>query len=312
MATRLQFKKSLAFKMKLKATYLRSIAARKNPGIEMRPFIVTGPPRSGTSLMTALLARKTNVLVANEPVVVGDPLLAMGKPERLLKGYMVGMARKAVQEGRFTTKVDPDQSDRATTDTANRGALRSDVTIELDRNQPLCTGIKHPVSFMEFLEELVTGWNDLKVIAIVRQPGPTIRSWRETTYGWQPGLDGPNEGLQRRMYREIPQTDNALARRAHLWTLMVERAETWAAKRPDQVLMFRYEELLEHPGPIMRRLYEHIRAPQPDVAIDVSDVSPQNRPAYKGFTDEEAEIIESICGEADRRTRETCRLIPAG
>lgn len=308
MATRLQFKRSLAIKMKIKSAQLRHIAARRDPGIEMRPFIVTGPPRSGTSLMTALLTRKTNVLVANEPVVVGDPLLAMGQPARLLKGYMVNMARKAVHEGTFTTKVDPDEVDRATTDTANRGALRSDITIELDRSLPLCTGIKHPVSFMEFLEELVTGWDQLQVIAIVRQPGPTIRSWRETTYGWQPGLDGPKEGLWRRMYGEIPRTDNPLARRAHLWKLMVDRAAHWARQRPQQVLFFRYEELLERPTEVMQRLFEHIRAPHPEAPIDVSDVQPQNRPAYKGFTDEEAAVIESICGETDRATREAFRL----
>jgi len=310
MATRLQFKRSLAIKMKLKSAHLRLVKARQNPGIEMRPFIVTGPPRSGTSLMTALLARKPNVLVANEPVVVGDPLLAMGQPARLLRGYMVGMAQKAVHEGKFTTKVDPDEVDRATTDTANKGALRSDITIELDRSRPLCTGVKHPVSFMEFLEELVTGWDHLQVIAIVRQPGPTIRSWRETTYGWQPGLDGPNEGLQRRMYAQIPPTDNPLARRAHLWTLMVERAAHWARERPHQVLFFRYEELLERPADVMRRLYEHIRAPEAGTPIDVSDVSPQNRPAYRGFSEEEAALIESICGETDRRTREAFRLFP--
>lgn len=289
--------------MRLRALWLREIESKRHPGIEIKPFILTGPPRSGTSLLTALLTRKGNVLVANEPVVLGDPLLARGDPARLLRGYMISLARQAVRHGTMSTKVDRKDPSRPTTDTAHRGSIRRNVPVTIDRARPLCVGVKHPISFMEFLRELVEGWPQLKVIVLAREPVHTIRSWRETTYGWQPGLDDPSQGLWRRMYAEIPAGESPLARRAHLWKLLVERGEKYAASHPSQVTLLRYESLLADPAATLRRLFEHIGADRPADPIDVSDVRPQQHASYKGFTEEEVQMIRSICGETDQRTR---------
>lgn len=307
----LLFKRSIWIKMAIKAFLLRNISARKNPGIEMKPFIVTGPPRSGTSLLSALLARKTNVLVANEPVVVSDPCMEMGAPARLLRGYMVEMARKAVFEGKMSTKVDPTRTERPTTDTAHVGAVRSDVPVTIDRSLPLAVGVKHPISFMEFLEELTGGWPELKVIIIARDPIASIRSWRETSYGWQPALDDPKAGLWRRMYGQIPSCQTPLERRAHLWNLLIDRAEEVAGRYPSQVRMLRYEELVEKPAEVVSALYEHIGAPDAATPIDVRDVKPQSRPNFKGFTEDEVAMLKRVCGDRDERSRKA-RLAPAG
>jgi hypothetical protein len=300
---RLKFRPSLILKMRLRALWLRAVEAKRSPGIEISPFILTGPPRSGTSLLTALLTRKGNVLVANEPVVVGDPLLARGDPAQLLRGYINSIARQAVQRGTMSTKVDRKDPSRPTTDTAHHGSKRRNVPVTIDRSRPLCVGVKHPISFMEFLRELVEGWPQLKVIVLVRDPVLTIRSWRETTYGWQPGLDDSSKGLWRRMYAEIPAEAPPLAKRAHLWKLLVQRGETYAASHPSQVMLLRYESLLADPAVTMRSLFAHIGAARPDDPIDVSDVRPQQHASYKGFTDEEVRMIQDICGETDHRTR---------
>lgn len=300
---KLQFRSSLVLKMRLKALWLRSIESGRDPGVAIKPFILTGPPRSGTSLLSALLTRKRNVVVVNEPVVVGDPLLARGQPAKLLRGYMNSIARQIATRGTVPTKVDQKDPSRPTTDTAHRGSVRRNVHIDFDRALPLCVGVKHPISFMEFLGELVEGWPELKVIVLSRDPVHTIRSWRETSYGWQPGLDNPREGLWRRIYGQVPADANPLARRAYLWKILVERGEKYAASHPSQVLMQRYEELLADPAAIMARLFAHIGAAHPDEPIDVSDVRPQERATYKGFTDEEVQMIQSICGQVDRRTR---------
>jgi len=300
---RLKFRSSLVLKMRLRALWLRAIESRRHPGIEIKPFILSGPPRSGTSLLTALLTRKPNVLVANEPVVVGDPLLARGDPARLLRGYINSIARQAVQRGTMPTKVDRKDPSRPTTDTAHHGSRRRNLPVQIDRDQPLCIGVKHPISFMEFLRELVEGWPQLKVIVLVRDPVLTIRSWRETTYGWQPGLDDPSKGLWRRMYADVPAADSPLARRAHLWNLLVQRGEKYAASHSSQVTLLRYESLLADPAATMRSLFAHIGAARPDDPIDLSDVHPQQHASYKGFTEDEVRMIQSICGETDRRTR---------
>lgn len=289
--------------MRLKAFWLRAIESGRNPGIPIKPFILTGPPRSGTSLLSALLTRKSNVVVVNEPVVVGDPFMARGQPARLLCGYMNSIARQIVTKGTMPTKVDQKDPSRPTTDTAHHGAVRRNVPVNIDRALSLCVGVKHPISFMEFLGELVADWPELKVIVLMRDPVLTIRSWRETTYGWQPGLDDPTKGLWRRIYGQVPRDTSPLEKRAHLWKLLVERGEQFASSHPQQVMLQRYEGLLADPAGAMARLFEHIDAAKPGEPIDVADVRPQQHTTYKGFSDEEVAMIQRICGEADQRTR---------
>ncbi|MFG0328595.1 MAG: sulfotransferase [Phycisphaerales bacterium] len=302
MVSRLQFKRSLVLKMKLRAAWLRAVEARRRPGVEVHPFIVTGPPRSGTSLLNALLMRKSNVLVVNEPVVVSDPLLAQGAPARLVQGYVNTVARQAVRDGTLTTKVDPSSPGRPTTDTWNVGAARDEVTIEIDRSQPLCVGVKHPVSFMEFLDELLAGWSRLRAIIIVRDPWSTLRSWRETGFGWQPQIDDPSSGPWRKLYDLIPAVGDPLERRAHLWKILVERGVEQAQRRPGQALFLRYEELLERPDQVMVRLYRHIGAINPERPVDTSDVRPQARAEYRGLSETEVSMIRRICGDLDTAT----------
>lgn len=299
---RLQFKATLVLKMRLKAAWLRAVETRRDAGVEVRPFILTGPPRSGTSLLSALLSRKDNVLVSNEPVVLGDPLLARGDAPALVRGYANAVARQAVKHGTMSTKVDPNDLSKPTTDTAAKGAVRRDVSVDIDRNSPLCVGVKHPISFMEFLDELVDGWPELKVIVLARDPVPTIKSWRETTYGWQPALDDRKAGLWRRMYADVPKCDTPLERRAHLWRLLVERGLAKAQAKPGQVKFVRYEWLLDDAARVMRELFEHIGAPDAAGPIDVSDVRPQQRTAYKGFSEDEIAMIQGICGAVDARS----------
>ncbi len=306
---RRQFKlrPSFVWKFRLKAAQHRWLHSMSKCGeAEVRPFLVTGPARSGTSLLTALLTRKPNVLVVNEPVVVSDLTFVEYDPARLLKGYVGYTAHRAITTGRLKTKVDPDSPDKPTTDTANRGYARNDVPVEVDASKPLAIGIKHPQTFMEFLDEIWDGWPELKVICAIRDPGPTIRSWRETGFGWDPQIDDPSQGIWRRYYEQIPaDVTDPLVKRAHVWRIQVERACAWAKERPEQFLISRYENVVANPALAMAKLFHHVEAADPDDPMDVSDVQPQGRAEYRGFTDEEAQMIESICGESNSRAKST-------
>jgi len=285
-----------ALKVKASSFWYREIESRRPPKTPLRPFAVTGPPRSGTSLMAAVLSRKpVNVAVINEPLVLHEKLLVTGKPATLVRGYCNATARQAIKTGTIINKVDPKSQDKLTTDTWNVGSVRRPVPIKIDTNKPICIGVKQPLPFMDFMPALCDGWSDLKMIVMVREPGPTIRSWRETTFGWQPALDNPNEGQYLPVYDRVPKCDHPLERRAHAWRLIVEDAVKEAEKRPAQILIVRYEQLLESPQSTIAKIYQYIGADTPDEQIDVSDVKPQKREQYKGFTEEEKEMIEKIC-----------------
>ena len=299
-----KLKPALVWRFRAKAAWHRWLSIHGKVGVEVRPFIVTGPARSGTSLLTALLTRKPNVLVVNEPVVVSDLTFAEYDVAKLLRGYFNATARRAVTKGRLKTKVDPDSPDQPTTDTANMGYARNDVPVSVDPARPLALGVKHPQTFMEYLEEICDGWPELKVICAIREPGPTIRSWRETGFGWDPQLDDKTLGIWRRHYDLIPaDVTDPLEKRAHLWRIQVERAHAFAAARPEQVLIARYEELVRDPAAALARMFTHVGADSPTEPIDVSDVKVQERPSYRGFTEAEAELIERVCAAADALTR---------
>ncbi len=293
-----KLKQKQVWRFRIKAFRHRWLSLMNQPKFTVRPFIVTGPPRSGTSLLTALLTRKPNVLVVNEPVVVSDLTFAEYDPVKLLKGYYNYTANRAVHKGLLRTKVDPNSPNQSTTDTANRGYARNDVPVTVDASRPLAIGVKHPQSFMEFLEPICEGWPELKVICAIREPGPTIRSWRETGFGWDPQIDDKTKGIWRRYYELIPnEVTDPLEKRAIVWRILAERAQQFATNRPNQVMISRYEELVRNPTEMLTKMFRHIGADQPEECVDVSDVKVQDRPNYRGFTEEEAALIERVCGD---------------
>ena len=296
------------WRFRIKAFRHRWLSLMNKPGFTVQPFIVTGPPRSGTSLLTALLTRKPNVLVVNEPVVVSDLTFVDYDPVKLLKGYYNYTANRAVGKGLLKTKVDPDSPDKSTTDTAARGYSRNDIPVCVDKSRPVVIGVKHPQTFMEFLQPICEGWPELKVICAMREPGPTIRSWRETGFGWDPQIDDKTKGIWRRYYELIPKDiSDPLEKRAHVWRILAKRAQRFARERSEQVMISRYEELVRNPTESLARLFRHIGADQPDEAVDVSDVRVQDRPNYRGFTKEEGEMIERVCGESAEAVLRHCQ-----
>jgi hypothetical protein len=87
-----------------------------------------------------------------------------------------------------------------------------------------------------------------------------------------------------------------------LWRLLVERGLAKDRAKPGQVKFVRYEWLLDDATGVMRELFEHIGAPDAGGPMDVSDVRPQARTAYKGFSGDEAAMIQRVCGGVDGRS----------
>lgn len=293
---------AFVWKFRIKAFRHRWLSTLRKPGIDVQPFLVTGPPRSGTSLLTALLTRKPNVLVVNEPIVVSDLTFVEYDPAELLKGYFNHTARRAVTRGLLKTKVDPDHPHHSTTDTANRGYARNDVPVRIDPTRPLAIGVKHPQTFMEFMQEICDAWPELRIVCAVRDPGPTIRSWRETRFGWDPQIDDPSQGIWRRYYELIPiEVTDPLEKRAHVWRILAERSLEFSEKYPGRVMISRYEDLVRNPAESLARIFRHIGTDHPEESVDTSDVQHQDRPNYRGFTESEAAMIERICASVNSR-----------
>lgn len=291
---------SSMIRAKVRSWHDGAIGWRRTPAGTIRPFIITGPPRSGTSLMNALLGRKGNVVVVNEPLELMPRVFLKGDSTRKLRGFLNRTARRAVEQGVVVNKVDPKQPDRPTSDTFNQGAQWRAIPIQIDRAQPVCVAAKATMPLLDCLETVCEQWPELQVLIMVREPGPTIRSWKQT-FGWQPGLDRAGAGYQFRIYDKVDRQGDALVRRARLWRALVEEAMRLADQRSQQVRIVRYERLLERPADEMAAIFSHIGAANPQEPIDVSDVRPQQRPGYVGFSEEEADVIREACAATVQR-----------
>lgn len=281
------------------AAWYRHVTLRRGMPKGVRPFILTGPPRSGTSLLAALVSRKPNVIAVNEPRQLWESRLKNSDPNLLLRGCLAAAAQRAIRRGEIVTKTSAEGE--PTTDTFNRGSAVRAVPVHIDPDEPLCAGLKGVLIFMNRLEQFRKGWPELKVVIILRDPAATIRSWRHS-FGWQPQLDDPNAGEKFALHARVPKEGTPFERRAHMWRLLRNEALAQVEAAPEQVRLIRYEDLLNRPRETMIDVFRHIGAERPEDPIDLSDVRPQKRPQYEDFTDEELAAIRRICAESPADT----------
>lgn len=277
------------------AAWYRGVVLRRERDERLRPFIVTGPPRSGTSLLSAVLSRKPNVIVLNEPKQLEGARLTAADPATLLRGCIVSAGHRAVRTGTVINKADPSNPNAPTTDTFNKGSVRCPVPVSLATDKPFAIGAKITMPFIDAMDELCDGWSDLRVIAIIREPLATINSWRNS-FGWQKGLDDPKAAPRFRLHDLVPEDDDPLKRRAYLWKLTVESLFDQARRRPGVVHLMRYENFLGNPAEMTSEAVAHVGCPMPETPIDLSDVRKQTRPKYAKLSDDDVAMISEICG----------------
>jgi len=275
-------------------TFYQFITLKRKPIPNLRPFIVAGPPRSGTSLICTLLNAKPNIIISNEPKQITGKRFELADPTTLLKGFIIQTARTAIRKRKIYNKVDPRNPDKLTADTFNTGAARRYVPININPDQPLAVGAKAPMPLLDNLEDFCNNWPELKAVLIVRDPLRTINSWRHT-FGWQHGLDDPSKGAKLKIYDRVPLSPNPLERRAHLWKITVDQCAHHAQKRPSRVLLIQYEDLIDNPAQVVTNTAKHLGSPAPETPIDTSSVRPQSSPNYKNLNESDIQLITRIC-----------------
>ena len=278
----------------------RLFTLRRGCDLTMRPFVVAGAPRSGTSLFCTLLSEKPNVIAVNEPKQIAGRRLLIADPVVTVRGFLTYTANQAFHRGSIINKVDPESPNQMTTDTWNRGSEYRRIAVDIDTSLAVSVGVKAPVPLFDQLGIFGEAWPGLRSLVLFRDPLRTINSWRQS-FGWQPGLDDPKKGPAFKIYEKVGKQGSALERRARLWKVMAEEALALKQSYSDAILLIRYEEVLADPQGVIARAARHIGAPDPDYEIDVSFVRPQSRPNYKHLDDEEVAMITDICGGAWRK-----------
>src|SRR5437588_10395956 len=142
----------------------------------MRNVLITGPPRSGTTLVCSLLNKLPDVVALHEPMNVWDfaQCRDSGAVADMIKDFCAE-TRKSLQENGYAISkhIAGTIPDNVATDQVNRSGTRlrkrehGRVQIDKSLSQNFTLAIKHPGAFSALLKILV---NHFECFAIVRNP----------------------------------------------------------------------------------------------------------------------------------------------
>jgi hypothetical protein len=275
---------------------------RRTPDVAL----VTGLPRSGTTLTCELLNRLDDVVALDEPMV-GDELAAphapslLGRvrarwahtPERVpnddvcdnIEAFALAMRRSLLSEGTAVSKhVDgqirgtkvPDRRPGSglRTRMAYKGVIRVDKQLAPD----FLLVMKHNSAFAGVVDRLV---RRLPVYAIVRNPLSVLSSWQTVPFPIQRGHANLAERFDPQLARDLEATPDRLDRQFHLLAWFFGR---FRAHLPAHAVI-RYEDIVASGGgalaviaPSADRLHEPLRSRN---AADVYDRDEMNRIAER-------------------------------
>ena len=216
----------------------------------MRNVLITGTPRSGTTLVCSLLNKLPDIVALHEPMNVfefvgrsSDEIVAM--VERFVAG-----SRKSLHEEGFAVskhvsgKVRDNSAAVALKHPDKRVRQTEHGRIQIDKtlSQEFTLAIKHPVAFAALLEILSKRFD---CFAIIRNPLATLASWN--SLGWFPLKDGHSpigEKLDVDLARDLSTKSDPIERQIHVLEWFYDRFRRFL---PEHSLI-KYEDLIASRG----------------------------------------------------------------
>ncbi|MFH0944624.1 MAG: sulfotransferase, partial [Planctomycetota bacterium] len=245
---------------------------RRTPDdLKARNVIVTGLPRSGTSLFSALLNQIENVVCLNE----------ISPTDRCHRFF--GRMRQRIQAGkpiwnRF------DRSGRLTTNTIKSGVETRESVVEIVDDR-FVLAQKYTLPYLNRLEELCDqGW---QIWVVVRDPRFAIQSWRSCPPHFGIAEIFPAGPLLAHISFSSEDRD---VRRTEVWNHYSRRIHACR----DRLQIVRYEDLVEDPRREMGRFSEAYGLKLP--AGFAPALETRNRPgAYADDTHGIKQLVEQSC-----------------
>lgn len=229
----------------------------RNKNLKGCDFLITGIPRSGTSLLCKLLSQQPNWLVLNEPAQVIPQLSS--RPDASGIALLHRQYRQRILLGeQIDNKIRDGQMVEDTAENDERTLYHPEV-----RGRFFRMGSKNTLAYLASLDALQQqGW---PIVAMIRNPLDSLASWSTTFdhlrqaqpellplthanhYGWA--------GWQRAALAEMAGQADPTVRRVLLWRML---ARTLLSQ--PQVLLWRYEDLVANPREHIARLRKQLGA----------------------------------------------------
>ncbi|MBR9919603.1 MAG: hypothetical protein GYB31_02115 [Bacteroidetes bacterium] len=214
----------------------------EGPDLSDRNIILTGVPRSGTTLTCFLLTEIPNSVALNEPVRIGR----LRTKENIIEGIGTFF-----QENRHTLLTEKTAIARATkkgitdnnfADGKGRKTIakKQRVTIDKDLNPDFYLGIKHNATFTILMDELRAIY---PFFAQIRNPIPVLGSWNSLDVPASRGEVRASEWLNTKLHKELEAMDDLYEKQLHILQWYFEQY----TKLPESSII-RYEDLIKTNG----------------------------------------------------------------
>jgi hypothetical protein len=212
--------------------------------------LITGTPRSGTTLTCHLLNKLPDTLALHEPMTIRQ--LAEPKNHedvcRSIKRFCDEQRESIHARGRATSKnVGGSITDNHVGASRSEAGLRQsiaskgEIIIDKQLSQDFMLIIKHPAAFTAVLEGLVKRF---PVYAVVRNPLATLAAWSSVAFRVQRGYASAAERLSPDLKAKLAAIDNNLDRQIYLLGWFHGQYRRYL---PDQSII-RYESVIESGG----------------------------------------------------------------
>jgi len=210
-------------------------------------ILITGTPRSGTTMTCHLLNKLPDTVALHEPMNASD-FKGPGGPIGGVEDFCLGQRQSILERGLAVSKqvggaVPANPVGRGRTEDGLRRRLVSKGEIAIDKPLPadFTLAVKHCGSFTATLDILVTRF---PVYAIVRNPLAVVASWSTVEFAIHRGHIPVAEGLDRDLKAKLAAMDDVLDRQIHILAWFHGRIRRYL---PDEAII-RYESIVETGG----------------------------------------------------------------
>ena len=221
----------------------------------MRNVLITGTPRSGTTLVCSLLNKLPDIVALHEPMNVFDFVGRSDDEIANMVDKFCAESRKSLHEHKFAISKHVGGKVRDNSAAVDRAGKRARQTehgrIEIDKplSHEFTLAIKHPAAFTALIEPLSKRF---ECFAIVRNPLATLASWN--SLDWFPQKDGHlpvGEKLDVDLARALAQKTDVIERQIHILEWFYDRFRRFFQEHA----VIKYETLIASRGQELRKIF---------------------------------------------------------
>jgi hypothetical protein len=224
----------------------------------MRNVLITGTPRSGTTLLCSLLNKLPETVALHEPMNVWDfakcrdagavaDMIETFCAETRTSLHEHGFAMSKHVRGEIPDNVAADQVNRA--GTRLRYTEHGPVIVDKPLSQDFTLVVKHPAAFSALLEALSKRFESY---AIIRNPLATLASWNSLDrFPLKDGHLPIGEKLDVDLARDLANTPDPIERQIHILEWFYDRFRHFLPERA----LIKYEDLVASRGRELARFF---------------------------------------------------------